>query len=165
VNQFSIACDKGFACCLSEEIFNECKFNSSIESHEFSIPQDNFKCFISLLEIAKGYSFAFEKFDSRIVSSTLDILNFSSAKQALMLSIPVPETIRDSSHFLQKSDCYLFASQYEASISFFAKRFSEIDLKLIISLSIHVLGDILSSPLLKVRSENWLFLFIFRFIK
>jgi hypothetical protein len=47
VNNANFSFEKGFACCISEILFLKCKLNSSIQSHEFTIPQNIFSCFMS----------------------------------------------------------------------------------------------------------------------
>jgi hypothetical protein len=127
----------------------------------FSFPQSYFACFFSFINVLKGNSINFNKYNLDSIFSILDSFDSSSLLRLISDKFPVPQTISESIKFLQRVKLVHYSSSltehFSKSISLLAKNLTEIPLEVFNSLSLSVLENIFSSEYLRIPNEDFLF--------
>jgi hypothetical protein len=136
------------------------KIGKQNNSFECSIPEEIFPCFLSFMNIFKGSSFCFDKFDFEDVLQLINCFGLNSLCQFIHEKIPFPENLVQALDFLSHSYSLNFEQQFNHSIQILIKNFDSLTIDNFTSLPNFILNKIFLSPKLIVEDEDYLFIFI-----
>jgi hypothetical protein len=144
------------------------KFDQSIYHQKIppiSIPKEHLNCFLSFFDVMKGYPFHFSNFTFSNLKYLIDCFGISSLVQILLSKVPVPENIEKSLEFITQHCCEILEEHFNRSLSLIIQNFSSIPVETLNKISNSCLIRIISSDLLQIKSENYLFKIIMKMIE
>lgn len=154
INDNIFTVNSAFASLLSDNIFDMISLNPSSPEIHFMISESSLSIFSLIFSLLEGNTLCIQKSE---VSSFIEVMNairFSFGIKFLSAQISVPSTIEESLNFLQYHPIHLFQKHFSQSLFIISSNFTNIQFQLLSSLSPDILHQILSSPTLRVRTEE-----------
>jgi hypothetical protein len=131
--------------------------NSYPATIAIKVEQKDLSCFISFINLLKGFPINFNRLDLESVLSVSNTLDCSSVLPFIQTQIKIPTNLSEANEFLRKYCHSGLREHFEKSISILAKQLKEISFEILNSFSHEILEHIFSSRLLKVPNDDFLF--------
>jgi hypothetical protein len=117
------------------------------------------------MNIFKGYSFYFNKFNIGDVCQLIDCFGLTSLSQFIQKTISFPEDLPQAIDFLFNSYSHQFDQQFDQSVEILIENFDQITIENFNSFSNIVLMKLFLSPNLIIEDEDYLFELITKLIE
>jgi hypothetical protein len=130
-----------------------------------SIPNESLRHFVSFFDIMRGFSFWLDDVDFSSFNLLIDSFQINYLYKFISSKVPFPHTLDEAIQFLSKSYSKFLKEQFNQSLSIVVQNFNFLSFDALNQFSNSLLFTILSSELLQVKNEDYLFDLIVKMIE